>query len=131
MQHCSTVDPTRTINKPFPLVGACIVIFIGMKPIDAALLSLAASFNLVHGSTNLTWDCTRPWPQLDLFLPVCLTRGRDVLRHYEVETHFLRSLLLFWPLKLSKTTLTGKFFVNLSNMTTLYFYHLSIPYSCC
>ena len=51
--------------------------------------------------------CNRPWPALELFLPVCLTRGRDIRRHYEVETLFIRSLLLFWPLKLSNTSLNS------------------------
>ena len=51
--------------------------------------------------------CNRPWPDLELVLPVCLTRGRDMRRHYEVETLFLRSFLLFWPLKLSNTSLNS------------------------
>jgi hypothetical protein len=52
-----------------------------------------------------TWYCERPWPKVELFLPVALNRGKDLKRRYEIELYFLRSLLLFWPLKLSNTSL--------------------------
>ena len=54
------------------------------------------------------WDCKRPWPQLDLFLPVNLDRGTTVIskrRYYEFEQLFLRSFMLFWPHKVSNTSL--------------------------
>ncbi len=51
------------------------------------------------------WDCNRKWPELTLYLPLGpLTSSRDP-RFYEFEVIFLRSLLLFWPLKVSNTSL--------------------------
>ncbi len=54
----------------------------------------------------MVWNCTREWPQIDLFLPVSLNRGSgDASRFYEYEFLFLRSLSLFWPFDLSRTSL--------------------------
>ena len=80
---------------------------------DANAQKQNAYFNIVYenqSSKGEVYDeayCERPWPEIDLLLPVCLTRGRDIRRHYEVETLFLRSLFLFWTLKLSNTSLVA------------------------
>jgi hypothetical protein len=55
-------------------------------------------------NSSLALPCDRPWPQLELFLPVCLTHGRDLLRRYEFLTMFYRTFILFWP-KVSNTSL--------------------------
>jgi hypothetical protein len=72
---------------------------------------MASSSNNIDGVGNLNASlelpCDRPWPELDLFLPVCLTYGNsklDLIRRYEFLTLFLRSYLLFWP-NVSRTSL--------------------------
>ena len=47
--------------------------------------------------------CNRIWPSLDLFLPIHLKENSK--RNNEFIDFFLRSLLLFWPLEVSQTTL--------------------------
>ena len=47
-------------------------------------------------------NCDRKWPSLDIFMPVNVISNRD----HEYETIFLRSFLLFFPLKLSNVSLT-------------------------
>jgi len=44
------------------------------------------------------WLCDRPWPPLELFMPMALLNNPRDARYYEYETLFLRSLLLFWQL---------------------------------
>lgn len=66
-------------------------------------------------------DCTsKVWPSLELFLPVHLMRSYS--RNQEWHDVFLRSLLLFWPVLQSKTTL--KIVMNQelewTNMTRFY-----------
>lgn len=72
------------------------------------LLALVLSVLLLfqHVATKeVKWDCHRPWPELELFLPVNTLPHRDPDRNIEYSRIFLRSLLLFWPLKDSKTKL--------------------------
>ena len=57
-----------------------------------------------------SWKCDRPWPELELFLPVALLPNdpkNPQNKHHRLEEYklFLRSLLLFWPLEISKTSL--------------------------
>jgi hypothetical protein len=52
-----------------------------------------------------SWNCTRKWPSLALFLPFVTVNNVKDKRYYEVELTFLRSLTFFWPLKLSNTSL--------------------------
>ncbi len=54
---------------------------------------------------NGTWICDRPWPEIELFLPLATHYSQRDSRYYEYETLFLRSFLLFWPLELSNTSL--------------------------
>ena len=66
-------------------------------------------------------DCvSKVWPSLELFLPLHLMRSYS--RNQEWHDVFLRSLLLFWPVKQSKTTL--KIVMNRelewTNMTNFY-----------
>lgn len=48
------------------------------------------------------WDCGRPWPDLELFLPVAIREGN---RKNEWREIFLRTFLLFWPIEDAKTKL--------------------------
>jgi hypothetical protein len=54
---------------------------------------------------NGSWDCNRPWPEMELFLPLATHYSPRDARYYEYETLFLRSLLLFYPLKHSNSSL--------------------------
>ena len=47
-------------------------------------------------------NCDRKWPSLDIFMPVNIISNRE----HEYATIFLRSFLLFFPLKLSNVSLT-------------------------
>ena len=60
--------------------------------------------------------CNRPWPSLQLFLPLSLSYSKKDLRYYEFETLFLRSFVLFWPLQISNTSL--KVVVNSESVTS-------------
>lgn len=53
---------------------------------------------------NGTWICDRPWPEIELFLPLATHYSPRDSRYYEYETLFLRSFLLFWP-QLSNSSL--------------------------
>jgi hypothetical protein len=44
------------------------------------------------------------WPSLELFIPIGGHSKSSDPRHYEYETIFLRSFLLFWPLKVSNVS---------------------------
>lgn len=46
--------------------------------------------------------CNRPWPQLELYIPVNVAAGKKMYRFYD---QFLRSFLLFWPTERSNTSL--------------------------
>lgn len=48
------------------------------------------------------WDCNRPWPDMELFLPLAIS-GSD--RRHEWRQVFLRTFLLFWPVEIAKTKL--------------------------
>lgn len=52
--------------------------------------------------------CNRPWPQLELFLPIYMTsnsNSKHFWRNDEYDRLFLQSLTLFWPFKKSNTSL--------------------------
>lgn len=51
------------------------------------------------------WDCNRPWPALELFLPINTKANQASIRIHEWRNIFLRSFLLFWPLQLSQIKL--------------------------
>lgn len=55
--------------------------------------------------SSATWECNRKWPELELFLPLATHYSNRDSRYYEYETLFLRSLLIFWPLKVSNVSL--------------------------
>ena len=48
--------------------------------------------------------CNRPWPELELMVPLKLD-GNVHGRRYEFESLFLRTFLFFWPLRVSNTSL--------------------------
>jgi hypothetical protein len=50
------------------------------------------------------WNCLRPWPQLELFMPFRVYPNNNP-RFWEVETIYLQTYLFFWPVELSKTSL--------------------------
>ena len=54
---------------------------------------------------NGSWICERPWPQIEMFMPLALRDNPRDSRYYEFETLFLRSTLLFWQLELMKASL--------------------------
>ena len=49
--------------------------------------------------------CNRKWPSLELFMPYRLFTNHQDPRYYEFEATFMRSFLLFFPLKLSNVSL--------------------------
>mmetsp|Transcript_30410 Transcript_30410/g.43567 ORF Transcript_30410/g.43567 Transcript_30410/m.43567 type:complete len:440 (+) Transcript_30410:2-1321(+) len=50
--------------------------------------------------------CNRPWPSLDIFVPVSFGyTGKYSWRNNEFDRFFLRSFMLFWPLAVSNTSL--------------------------
>ena len=51
------------------------------------------------------WACDRPWPELELFLPINTKLGQTAARLSEWKDIYLRTMLLFWPLQISKTSL--------------------------
>jgi len=55
------------------------------------------------GATNSSY-CHRPWPDLELLLPVALL-AKDHDRRHEWRDVFLKSFMFYWPLKVSKTKL--------------------------
>jgi hypothetical protein len=70
-------------------------------PIFLFLLpAVLASRSQKHVVEN--FPCDRKWPSLDIFMPVNLKTRTGA---YEFESYFLRSFLLFWPLKLSNVSL--------------------------
>lgn len=67
------------------------------------------NFNISDG---LSWDCSRPWPRLELFLPIIVSPENNdahgvnsMLRNSEWLNIFLRSFMLFWPVKISNTNI--------------------------
>ena len=68
--------------------------------------AIAADNKLPHSRSlyiSDTVNCSRSWPSLELFLPVAFIRNSS--RQLEYRTHFLRSLMLFWPFHISRTSL--------------------------
>lgn len=75
-----------------------------------ALVSIAMN---VLGEDNITledivnitqtWDCSRPWPTLEIMVPVAIRAESQ--RNDEWENILLRSLLINWPFNASKTSL--------------------------
>lgn len=55
------------------------------------------------GAVNSSY-CHRPWPELELILPVAILSD-DHDRKFEWRDIFLKSFLFYWPLKISKTKL--------------------------
>jgi hypothetical protein len=49
--------------------------------------------------------CQRSWPQLTLYMSVRTFSNMSDVRFHEHQNIFLRTLLFFWPLKLSNTSL--------------------------
>lgn len=61
-----------------------------------ALRYIRAAFDMY---SPVAMDCKRPWPNMDLFLPV--RAFPDFWRNFEWRNTFLRSVFLFWPLKVA------------------------------
>ena len=66
------------------------------------ILSILVAFIYL---TIVLSDCNRPWPALELFLPINTKTNQPSVRIHEWRNIFLRSFLLFWPLQLSQTKL--------------------------
>jgi hypothetical protein len=49
--------------------------------------------------------CNREWPKIEIFIPIAIHLHDVNSRNNEIFTNFLRSLTLFWNLKLSQTSL--------------------------
>lgn len=79
------------LRRSIFFVLACIFIF-------AAVCVVAKSKFSLYSTTAL--DCNRPWPDMDLFLPVHLMKSDP--RKYEWRNILLRSLFRFWPLSIAK-----------------------------
>lgn len=62
-------------------------------------------FSCYHTEENRNTDCHHPWPSLDLILPINTKPTKRIEKENEYRRIFLRSLLLFWPLKASNTSL--------------------------
>ena len=69
------------------------------------MLSLALSLASVIGVAE-THQCDLPWPKIELFLPTSIHKSHKSPHYYELDSVFLRSFLLFWPLQKSNVSLT-------------------------
>lgn len=77
--------------------GLCQALFL------LSIIVLSSCFLVVSSENNKpNWDCDRPWPDLELFLPVYLKEGG---RQSEWRELFVKTFLLFWPVERSKTKL--------------------------
>lgn len=74
----------------------------GLGCLGTVLVFLLLVLGSITASHDKQWDCERPWPDLELFLPVLL---HDPGRAQEWKELFLRTYLLFWPIERSKTKL--------------------------
>ena len=61
-------------------------------------------FNLTTDHNHTLGSCLDSWPQLEIIVPINL-KSLDKSRALEWHEIFLKSFLLFWPLKISKTSL--------------------------
>lgn len=59
----------------------------------------------LSNSPPLPLQCNRTWPEIELFLPLSINYAKKDPRYYEYESCFLRSLLLFWPFRVSNTSI--------------------------
>lgn len=59
----------------------------------------------LNQAEGIVWDCNRPWPSLELFMPGRAIKNANDPRFYEAEIMFLRTFKFFWPLFLSNTSL--------------------------
>jgi hypothetical protein len=81
-------------------------------PTASSLLPLISHYAPSNDpETGKPWDCQRPWPSVELILPVYLKEGNK--RNDEFLKFFMRSFLLFWPVKESKVKLRVMFDVEL------------------
>ena len=62
-------------------------------------------FSKVLGESDDSHDCNKKWPSLDLFLPYRLNTNKLDTKYYEFESLFLRTFMMFFPLKASNVTL--------------------------
>lgn len=72
-----------------------------------AIFVVEANSTIENSSlTNVTSfeQCSKPWPSLEIFLPVYLSENETV-RNSEWYDVFLRSFLLFWPVQRSNTSI--------------------------
>lgn len=71
----------------------------------ACILALYTTVSLATGESEAERleYCNRPWPSLSLYVPVNIMEPKKIAQRF--YNQFLRSFLLFWPLKLSKTHL--------------------------
>ncbi len=60
---------------------------------------------VLTGTSKEKFACDRPWPELELFLPINTKLKQNKARLSEWKDIYLRTMLLFWPLQISKTSL--------------------------
>eukprot|EP01031_Cornospumella_fuschlensis_P029438 gene29438-35531_t len=88
----------------------------GLAVLLGLVLSSEISGELVDPlNASYPWDCTRKWPTIGMVIPLFIPgRGSNYsTRHFwpadwlpEYQDIFLRSVIMYWPWKLSNTTLT-------------------------
>ncbi len=84
--------------------------------------SVTKSTTIPSSNSNYGSDyCNRPWPSLELFLPFQTITNTRHSRFWEVESIFLQTFRLFWPIQLSKTSLVLGYDVETRNT-----YHVQV-----
>mmetsp|Transcript_32332 Transcript_32332/g.46640 ORF Transcript_32332/g.46640 Transcript_32332/m.46640 type:complete len:440 (+) Transcript_32332:53-1372(+) len=81
--------------------------------VGIAIILIISAWNTNVTRANFFHNCSKNWPELDIFVPVNLqkslspleTRAMADRRSDEFQKIFLRSFLLFWPLRISNTSL--------------------------
>ena len=82
-----------------------------LSRIYVTLISILSLTHTLSAHDQVTDACTRPWPQLELWLPLGLrvAQGKQNKgirrRNREFGYWFFRSFFLFWPIETSKVTL--------------------------
>ena len=66
-------------------------------------ISLLFLLSVVHEIGGIVWDCQRPWPSLELFIPLFMN-GKELQQQQQWHRVFLSSFISFWPLNFSHTS---------------------------
>ena len=68
-------------------------------------ISLLFLFSVVHETGGTVWDCQRPWPSLELFIPLFMNKKEPQQQQQQWHRVFLSSFIAFWPFNISDTTI--------------------------